>query len=292
MLGSSPRKWKGLFPIQERPETLGGVFVNAYADESGKGFSSTMVICGYVAPWSVWSGFQDVWDRLLHKHKIPYLHMNKLMRWEGPYGELENSWGEDGRDEVILEFARNIEGALGHPFVRGVGVGIQPKDWKSLPPASQKKMGKTIDVFLFEHFISFLMFRLRGIVDEDYRIGLTFDDRSDGAHLFTILARTKEAIQEAKIRIASFALASDEIHIGLQAADMLNYFSRESYEGYLVDPSTVGSEVYSRLCARTNFRALAFDKKLLDAMANAAPISHLEFIRSEYMNEQPLRIIK
>jgi hypothetical protein len=276
----------------ERPESLGGVFINAYVDESGKISSDTMIVCGYVAPWSVWSGFQDVWDGLLRKHRIPYLHMNELMRWEGPYAELESAWGERGRDEVVLEFARNIEAALGHPFVRGVGVGIEPKNWNTLPLESRKKMGKTIDLFLFEHFIGFLLFRLQGIVDEDYRIGLTFDDRSDGAHLFTILAATKIAVPEAKTRIASLTLASDEIHIGLQAADLLNYFSREGYSGYLTDPNMVGSEVYSRLTARTNFKALLLNQQLLEAMANAAPISHLEFVRSEYLKQQPIDIVK
>ena len=92
MIRPSPsRRWKGLFPIQESREQLSGVFVNAYIDESGKPFSPAMVVCGYVAPWSVWNGFQDVWDGLLRKHRIPYLHMNELMRWEGPYAGLEST---------------------------------------------------------------------------------------------------------------------------------------------------------------------------------------------------------
>lgn len=290
MLLISPPKWRGLFPGSESRRELSGVFVNAYADESGKVVSPTMVVCGYVAPWSVWSDFQDVWDALLRKHKIPYLHMSELMRWEGLYAELESAWGDSGRDEVILEFAASIDARLGHPFVRGVGVGIQPKDWNSLPMKERRKLGN-IELFLFEHFISFLLFRIRGMVDEDYRIGLTFDYRSDGARLFSILSQTKGAIPEANARIASFCLATDEIHIGLQAADMLNYYCREGFSGFLADPTAVGPPIYSLLTARTNFKGLNFNKTLLSQLADAHPISHLDFMASKYGHEQALVIV-
>jgi hypothetical protein len=71
-----------------------------------------------------------------------------------------------------------------------------------------------------------------------------------------------------------------------------NYFCREGYRGYLANPNAASSEIYSRLAARTNFKALAFDEKLLGAIAKAGPISHLEFVRSEYLKQQPINIVK
>lgn len=270
-------RWEGLFWSPGAKEDM-GVFINVYTDESGKIDRDVMVICGYMAPWSVWNVFQDIWQAVLDEKKIPYIHMTDLMAWREPYDERRQMWGETGRNAVVQEFAELIERHLGLRAVRGVGIALDAKYWRTMKSEDRRRLGNAPDLFIFQEFVNFLLVRLDGMVSDDYRIGLTFDDRSDGAELYNLLAKTKLTNHDAKKRVSVLSFADDQMHIGLQAADMLAYACYQGMLAYQTDTNAKPSNIYNLLTYQTNFLGIVFDAPLLDATVKAWPTRHIDYI--------------
>lgn len=220
------------------------VLLHANIDESGK-FQDKDVICltGIITSVNNWRVTTGEWKRTLDVHKIAYLHVKELRRWEGIYAEKKDQWGDAGREEVLADFAKVVKFSMSEKRGIGLSVSLDAATWRMLTSEEKRRIGKA-NLAAFEMFVAGMLYLGLHMFPPDFDIGLICDEDEEMAiPTYELLRKAKVANPEAKKRVNSLCFANDKVYLPLQMADLLAnscfreaqriVSSPESQQGYL-----------------------------------------------------------
>jgi hypothetical protein len=239
-------EWAGLFPK--------GFFVKlvAYADESGTGGNSAVIIIGgLVALRDEWVGFCRDWQRVLNKHSAKYFHFRE---WAGASSVIRGTrppnssfdknpyktWSQSKLDEFLIDLAQ-VAVSDGRLVVGGY---VPPNQFIRLRDAQPKEETQTT-MSPEEICLSYFFDSVVSTISQERRVlkrqGISFFfDHTEVAQWKSIIHNgydfsCKKHRQFKSITIVSEGLRErvkngDTEFLPLQAADMVAYRMRQQME--------------------------------------------------------------
>jgi Protein of unknown function (DUF3800) len=217
-------------PIQECLEGLWMAHVFFYADESGKyPGSSCISFCGYVGNVDAWQRLANDWNGLRLKLDVPPIHMAAMMHpdddeeWAATKEVHRANW-EKFRDDTLDAFASLIQAAS----VACIGAVVDCDAFRDLPLVNLKNRVSDPHYIVFEWAILRAIDRVTW-ADPTGALGIIVDDdEAKAMHCYALLNQLKRepALSRVKERVSGICFADDKKYIGVQAADMIAFESR------------------------------------------------------------------
>lgn len=195
--------------------------IEVYADESGKlADGHFLCFCAYLADSEAWQAFTDKWVALLRRDNRPYIHMRELTKL-----------GDDEVDRQLADYQQVIRENLQAVF----SVGLDLDYYRAMDRWKRELLGKRKPLqFCFSRLMRLVMDKIRDWevqLEQPYPNGcgsLIFDDDEEYAvqcyRLYTQIRKNKA---DVKRLFSVFSAADDKIVAGLQAADVLAWYSNK-----------------------------------------------------------------
>jgi hypothetical protein len=193
-----------------RHRTLMAYFTG-YFDESGKFQQHEIVsFCGFLD--SNWADFEDNWNYLLRKHRIPYLHLSKRVL-KATTKELR----------MYGEFIQTIKRYVEHGFAYAVDVTA----FNSLHRAI-KRFAKDDPHYWAFHGVLRDVIKYASALPNPSVAVVCDDEPSKACQCYTMFDRMRQDVKQPENRrvLKSIAFADDEFYPQLQAADLFSWVSR------------------------------------------------------------------
>jgi hypothetical protein len=185
-------------------------FFHGYFDESGKHQEHKVVsFCGFLD--ADWTAFENEWEYLLRKNKIPALHVSA--------GSLKST-------STALNLYRQFIQAIRKHVEHGFGVAVDVAGFNATNKVKQEYGGDA-------HYCAFST-AIRDVVKyvqsiPDSRVAIVCDDDPEKAcTCYKMFDRMRQNVKQPENRkiLKSIAFADDEAYPQLQAADLFSWVSR------------------------------------------------------------------
>jgi Protein of unknown function (DUF3800) len=211
--------------------------VLACFDESGKLKDSEFVAFGgIVCPASVIQSIFPVWQDRLKKDGLSHISMKEAIRLDGPFFKWRHvPDGKELRDAVVSDLATIIAG------MTKVTSECETSVFKSLPQKEREKFGNDPQYACFETCI-------RGALTmrNDFQLQVVCDLSEEYSEkCVSLFHKLRRRHPDIKARTLGICFSDDDVHIGIQAADMVAYCHRanSTFEKNRAEPHPLVVEI-------------------------------------------------
>jgi hypothetical protein len=193
-------------------------FFESDFDESGK-FKDHRVVsfCRVMASPESLKSFNEVWDALLRRNEMTFLHTTHALRCSRSVSPVIREQSPSERCESLKPFVECILDNLD----LGVGIALDVRGFSKWEPKAKKRVGGSDDPAYLAFMQGTLALKVYACRDDD-RISMMCDDDTETAWNFYQLYRQMQKIDpELRKKLVALSFANDESFPALQAADLI-----------------------------------------------------------------------
>ncbi len=221
------------------------VVVQACFDESGKLKDTAFVAFGGCIFFpQVLRDFARKWEQRLKSEGLAHTSMKEAIHFKGPYLKWKNC--PEKRDSLVLD----LVDLLAESSTIRISAAISTDEFKNLSHSFREKMRFDPQFGMFEAVV---LGALQGSVHPQAKVSLHIvcdlsEDFSEKCVSLFHLLRKNHA--EVKDRCVAIGFADDEVHVGLQAADMVSYCARAHVARNVVPLDPLVEQIIARFAAQ------------------------------------------
>jgi hypothetical protein len=205
------------------PELSRRVVLNGYFDESGKlGDSEIVSFGGCFGVIESTLNLNAAWGKLLGQEQLSHVSMKEAMHFQGPFLKWKNlEGGQQKRDDLLRALAQSILDC----GMLVVSCPFPSADFKALSQLQRRRFWNDPQYASFEACITGALH-----LTANTFLHITCDLSEEfSPKLVTLYAKLRNRDPFVKARCFALTFADDELHGGLQAADMIAYCSRAEH---------------------------------------------------------------
>ena len=190
------------------------MLVNAYADESGTGGESRIILAAMVQFAHKWHRFNSRWDALLKRRNAPYFHLRSMRNREAPFTD----WGGRRTGAFIKEAAPLIEDNVAFGVTVAVDHDLFKTEYRDkLHPGAHKDSAYGVCARILIETTTLLARQFWG---EETVANFVFETSGHFGEVERIFRDAKHHIHELAQHLGKVSAGEKDEFCGLQAADL------------------------------------------------------------------------